>query len=124
MLFLRPMIMSLACSRSLLISILSAGLASAASPATTFPVLPRQANLTKTGFRPTSTTKKYFANAFCTVEQKIIEQVAWEDALLFAQALASWQINGSFQPAMDLYMGTGSRGPLSAVLEGAAQERG
>lgn len=93
-------------------------LRSTATPDTKFPILPRLANQSATGQSPASDTKKYFAEAFCTPDQKLVEQVAWRDALRYAQALASWQPNGSFQPAMDLYMGNDSRGPLGTTLRG------
>lgn len=89
---------------------------STAAPVTNFPILPRMANQSTTGQSPASGTKKYFAEALCTPDQKLVEQVAWSDALQYAQALASWQPNGNFQPAMDLYMGNDSRGPLGATL--------
>ncbi|KAF6234441.1 hypothetical protein HO173_007474 [Letharia columbiana] len=89
---------------------------SAATPVTKFPILPRTANQSTTGVSPASGTKKYFAETFCTPYQKLIEKIAWRDALQYAQSLASWQPNGSFQPAMDLYMGNDSRGQLGATL--------
>ena len=76
------------------------------------------ANQNAAGVSPASGTKKYFAEASCSPEEKITERIAWGDALQYAQALASWQPNGSFQPAMDLYMGNDSRGPLGATLRG------
>ena len=91
---------------------------SAAVPATKFPVLPRMANQSATGVSPAPGTQKYFAEGLCTPTQKAIEQIAWNDARRYAQALASWRPNGSFQPAMDLYMGTDSGGQLSQILEG------
>lgn len=89
---------------------------SAIAPVMKFPILPRMANQSTTGASPASDVKKYFAEAFCTPQQKLIEQIAWRDALQYAQALASWQPNGAFQPAMDLYMGNDSRGELGATL--------
>ncbi len=76
------------------------------------------ANQSATNVSPANSTQKYFAESFCNATQKVIEQVTWDDALKYAQALASWQSNGSFQPAMDLYMGNDSRGQLGAVLRG------
>lgn len=78
------------------------------------------ANLSATGVSLADGTQKYFADALCTPAQRVVEQIAWNDAQRYAQALASWRPNGSFQPAMDLYMGTDSDGPLSDVLEGMA----
>ena len=69
---------------------------------------------------PLNGAHKYFAEASCAPYQKVIEEVAWRDALRYAQALASWQPNNSYQPAMDLYMGNDSRGPLSEALRGMA----
>ncbi|CAD6569844.1 MAG: hypothetical protein ASARMPREDX12_003100 [Alectoria sarmentosa] len=74
-------------------------------------------NQSTIGVSPASDTKKYFAEAVCTPDQKLVERVAWRDALHYAQALASWQPNGSFQAAMDLYMGNDSRGQLGATLQ-------
>lgn len=96
---------------------------SAAAPATKFPILPRMANQSATGVSPANSTQKYFAEALCTPAQKAIEQIAWDDARRYAQALASWRPNGSFQPAMDLYMGTDSGGPLSQELEGTVSDK-
>lgn len=62
--------------------------------------------------------QKYLAQAFCTPYQRFVEEVAWRGALQYAQALARWQPNSSFQPAMDFYMGTDSRGQLSAAIRG------
>lgn len=76
------------------------------------------ANQSTTDVSLANGTKKYFAEALCTPHEKQIEHDAWWDALEYAQALARWQPNGSFQPAMDLYMGNDSRGPLSATLQG------
>ncbi|KAL9077109.1 MAG: hypothetical protein Q9161_000375 [Pseudevernia consocians] len=75
------------------------------------------ANQSATGVSPAHGTQKYFAEGLCTPTQKAIEQIAWNDARRYAQALASWRPNGSFQPAMDLYMGTDSGGQLSQILE-------
>ena len=69
-----------------------------------------------------SGTKKYFAEALCTPYEKHIEHNAWLGALQYAEALASWQPNGSFQPAMDLYMGNDSRGQLGATLRGMSSD--
>ena len=74
------------------------------------------------GESPADQSQKYLAEAFCTPYQKIVEQEAWRDALQYAQALARWQPNSSFQPAMDLYMGNDSRGQLSTTLQGMAGE--
>ena len=79
-------------------------------------------NQSTIGVSPASDTKKYFAEAVCTPDQKLVERVAWRDALHYAQALASWQPNGSFQAAMDLYMGNDSRGQLGATLQGMASD--
>lgn len=95
---------------------------SAIAPVMKFPILPRMANQSTTGASPASDVKKYFAEAFCTPQQKLIEQIAWRDALQYAQALASWQPNGAFQPAMDLYMGNDSRGELGATLRGMTSD--
>ena len=91
---------------------------SVAALAKKFPILPRTANQSAIDVSPANGTLKYFAEGLCTAEQRAIEQTAWDDARRYAQALASWRPNGSFQPAMDLYMGTDSRGPLNQVLEG------
>lgn len=95
---------------------------SAPAPATDSPILPRVVKQGNAGVSPASGTRKYFADAFCTPYQKLVERIAWSDALQYAQALASWQPNGSFQPAMDLYMGNDSRGPLGATLRGMASD--
>ena len=71
---------------------------------------------------PAKGTQKYFADAYCTPAQRAIEEEAWGDAGRYAQALASWRPNETFQPAMDLYMGTDSVGPLSDVLEGMVSD--
>ena len=97
---------------------------SAAPTATKVPILPRMANQSTVAYSPANNTQKYFAEAFCTPFQKLIESLAWRDALRYAQALASWQPNSTFQPAMDLYMGIDSRGQLSAPLRGMASEPG
>lgn len=115
MLLTKPTV-SLAFSLSLLSSAPPAW--SAIAPVMKFPILPRMANQSTTGVSPLSGVKKYFAEAFCTTHQRQIEQIAWGDALRYAQALASWQPNGAFQPAMDLYMGNDSRGELGATLRG------
>ncbi|KAL9135770.1 MAG: hypothetical protein Q9175_003029 [Cornicularia normoerica] len=106
---------SLAFSLSLIASASSKWLV--AAPVLKFPILPRMANLSATGVSLADGTQKYFADALCTPAQRVVEQIAWNDAQRYAQALASWRPNGSFQPAMDLYMGTDSDGPLSDVLE-------
>ena len=94
---------------------------SAARPATKFPILPRMANQSKIfDYILANHLQKYFAHASCTPKQKIIERATWRDALQLARALASWQPNGTFQPAMDLYMGNNSRGYLSKELRGMA----
>lgn len=62
--------------------------------------------------------QKYLAQAFCTPYQRCVEEVAWRGALQYAQALARWQPNSKFQPAMDFYMGTDSRGQLSTTIRG------
>ena len=48
--------------------------------------------------------------------------MAWNEALLYATALSSWQVNGSYQEAMDLYMGNDTRGPLGNIVEGICLE--
>ena len=115
MLFTTPAV-SLALSLSLLAS--APPVRSAIAPVMKSPILPRTANQSITDAIPLSGVKKYFAEALCTPEQRSIEEIAWGDALQYAQALASWQPNGAFQPAMDLYMGNDSRGPLGATLRG------
>lgn len=119
MLFTNPIVL-LAFSLSLIAS--APSIWSAAASVNKFPILPRIANQSTTGFSPANETKKYFAEAYCTPYQKLIERVAWGDALQYAQALASWQPNDSFQPAMDLYMGNDSRGELGATLQGMASD--
>ena len=114
MLFTKPTV-SLAFAVSLLTS-------AAAAPPTNSPTLPRMANQSTLRDRPADNNQKYFAEALCTPYQKFIEEVAWRDALQYAQALARWQPNSSFQPAMDLYMGNDSRGQLSTTLRGRAGE--
>lgn len=94
----------------------------AAAPPTNSPVLHRMASQSNFGDRPADDNQKYFAEALCTPYQKFVEEVAWRDALQYAQALARWQPNSSFQPAMDLYMGNDSRGQLSTTLRGRAGE--
>lgn len=91
---------------------------STAAPATEFPKLPRMTNQTATDVSLASGTKKYFAETLCSPHDRQVEYNAWQGALQYAQALASWQPNGSFQPAMDLYMGNDSRGPLGGELWG------
>lgn len=95
---------------------------SVAAPATKFPILPRMANQTMLGDIPANDHQKYFADVFCTPHQKLVERVAWRDAFQYARALATWQPNNTFQPAMDLYMGNDSRGQLSTTLRGMAVE--
>ena len=95
---------------------------SAAATATRHPILNQMTNENIFGESPADQNQKYLAEAFCTPYQKIIEQEAWRDALQYAQALARWQPNSSFQPAMDLYMGNDSRGQLSTTLQGMAGE--
>ena len=95
---------------------------SAAGLATRARFLPGMANQDASGESSAYSNQKYFAEAFCTPYQKFIEEVAWRGALQYAQALARWQPNGSFQPAMDLYMGNDSRGQLSTALQGMAGE--
>ena len=81
------------------------------------------ANQSLTGVSPARGTQKYFADAYCTPAQRAIEEEAWGDAGRYAQALASWRPNnGTYQAAMDLYMGTDSNGPLSDVLEGMVSD--
>ena len=88
----------------------------AAAPAGYFPILPRVANQSAPNVSPAHGSQKY--KALCTPEQLVNESTAWGDARLYAEALASWIPNGSYQPAMDLYMGTDSVGPLREVLQG------
>ena len=77
------------------------------------------ANQSLTGVSPAKGTQKYFADAYCSPAHRAIEDEAWGDAGRYARALASWRPNnGTYQAAMDLYMGTDSAGPLSDVLEG------
>lgn len=90
----------------------------AAAPAEYFPILPRVANQSARNVSPAHGSQKYIAKALCTPEQLVNESKAWDDARLYAEALASWIPNGSYQPAMDLYMGTDSVGPLREVLQG------
>ena len=80
------------------------------------------ANQSTTGVSLASSTKKYFAEALCSPQSMQIEHESWLDALQYAKALASWQPNGSFQPAVDLYMGNDSRGELGATLRGMTSE--
>ena len=80
------------------------------------------ANQSLTGVSPAKGTQKYFADAYCSPAQRAIEEESWGDAGRYAQALASWRPNGTFQPAMDLYMGTDSAGLLWEVLEGMVSE--
>lgn len=80
------------------------------------------ANQSTTGVSPDRDTHKYFAERLCTPAQMVNEAIAWSDARQYARALASWRPNGSFQPAMDLYMGTDSFGPLTELLEGMTSE--
>lgn len=83
-----------------------------------FPLMPRQTNSSISGFSLPNTTKKFYAKALCSSEQQQVEQIAWNDAFAYAHALASWNANGSYQAAMDLYMGNDTRGPLGDILEG------
>ena len=94
----------------------------AAASGTKFPILPRMANQSTLRDSPANDDKKYIADALCTPHQKLTEKVSWREALLYAQALASWQPNSTFQPAIDLYMGNDSRGQLSTPLQGTADE--
>ena len=115
MLFINP-IVSLAFTLSLLLSVTPVWSSAALAPK--YPILPRMANQSTTGVSLASDTKKYFAEAVCTSHDKQIEHESWLDALQYAQALDRWQPNGSFQPAMDLYMGNDSRGELGAIIRG------
>ena len=91
---------------------------SSAALASKFPKLPRMTNQSATDVSLASGTKKYFAETLCSPNDRQVEHNAWQGALQYAQALASWQPNGSFQPAMDLYMGNDSRGQLGGELRG------
>ena len=93
---------------------------SAAATATRLPILNQLANQSIYGDSSADQYQRYFAETLCTPHQKSVEEVAWRDALQYAQALARWQPNSSFQPAMDLYMGNDSRGQLSTTLRGMA----
>ena len=93
-----------------------------AATATRHPILNQMANQSIYGDSWADEYQKYFADALCTPDQKSVEEVAWRDALQYAQALARWQPNNSFQPAMDLYMGNDSRGQLSTTLRGMPGE--
>ena len=95
---------------------------SAAATATRHPILDQLVNKSIFGDSSADQYQKYFAEAFCTPYQKAVEEQAWFDALQYAQALARWQPNSSFQPAMDLYMGNDSRGQLSTTLRGMTGE--
>lgn len=81
------------------------------------------ANQSAPGVSPADGTQKYYATALCTPAQMVGEAIAWADARRYAEALASWRPNQSFQPAMDLYMGTDSDGPLSELLQGKACDK-
>lgn len=91
---------------------------SAVVPPQKFPMLPRQTNSSKNDVSLPNATKKFYANALCSPEKQLIEQLTWNDASLYANALASWRPNGSYQAAMDMYMGNDSRGPIGDILEG------
>ena len=95
---------------------------SAAATAMRHPILNQMADQSIFGGSSADQYQKYFAEAFCTPYQRLVEEAAWRDALQYAQALARWQPNSSFQPAMDLYMGNDSRGQLSTTLQGMAGE--
>lgn len=91
---------------------------SSAALAKKFPKLPRMTNQSATDVSLASGTKKYLAETLCSPDDRQVEHDAWQGALQYAQALSSWQPGGSFQPAMDLYMGNDSRGQLGATLRG------
>ena len=93
-----------------------------AATATRHPILNQMANQSIYGDSCADKYQKYFADTSCTPYQKAVEERAWLDALQYAQALARWQPNSSFQPAMDLYMGNDSRGQLSTTLRGMPGE--
>lgn len=82
--------------------------------------MPRQYNYSNVGASLPNDAKKFYSNILCTDERKEIEQEAWSSAWEYAKALLSWRVNGSHQNAMDLYMGSDSRGPLGKVIQGAA----
>ena len=63
-------------------------------------------------------SSKFFANALCTENHKRVERRSWIEASKYAEALASWQVNGTYQEALDLYMGNSTRGPLGKIVEG------
>ena len=92
--------------------------ASAHARVPSFPVMPRQYNESNTGVSLPNDTLKFYANNYCTTGQIQIEQEAWNDALPYALALASWRFNSTYQEAMDLYMGNDTRGPLGRIVEG------
>ena len=106
--------MSLAFSLYLLASVLPVW--SSAALATKFPKLPRMTNQSATDVSLAGDTKKYLAETLCSPNDIQVEHNAWQGALQYAQALASWQPGGSFQPAMDLYMGNDSNGQLAGTL--------
>ena len=91
---------------------------SAAIPDTSYPVMPRQTNGTKHNVIPPLGVKKVYSEKLCDTIEKEIEAAAWTEASQYAQALASWRVNSSFQSTMDLYMGNDSRGPLGDILKG------
>ena len=80
--------------------------------------MPRQYNRSIDDASMPGDIKKFYSHSYCTSDQIKQEQDAWKDAGLYAKALASWQVNGSYQEAMDLYMGTDTRGPLGEIVEG------
>lgn len=111
------------CSLKLVVTAFSlAGLvplaSAAAMPDSWSSMLLQPTNLSPTNVSPPIGVKKIYASKLCSHQDKTIEQDAWNDALKFARALASWEANSSFQSAMDLYMGNHSRGPLGVTLRG------
>ncbi|KAL6718041.1 hypothetical protein ACLMJK_004126 [Lecanora helva] len=80
--------------------------------------MPRQSNESNIDVSLPNDTLKFYATTLCTADQLHIEQEAWDDALKYAMALASWRVNSTYQEAMDLYMGNDSRGLFARALQG------
>ena len=111
--------MSPTCMFSLLAIFVTVPILSNAMP--TIPVPLSQSIATKYNTTPPLGVKKVYSHKLCDPAERAVEQVSWVEAAQYAQALSSWRINSSFQPAMDLYMGNDSRGSLSSLLEGSHQ---
>ena len=82
------------------------------------PIIPRQTNSSIDNVSLPSDSHRFYAGRFCSTLQRQVEQIAWRDAMLYAEALTLWSPNQTYQAAMDLYMGNHTRGTLGNILEG------